>query len=589
MSNKIRVGILFGGQSREREISFRGGRTAFDHIDKGLFEPVPIFVDSIGNFILVNPELLYEESIRDFYPSQNLNRGFRVYIEQLGKLNETQLYKLIYKVGKQIKIENLSEYIDFAFTVMHGPHAEDGSLQGLLEWFGIPYMGPGIMGSAIGVDKPVQNKIIALATGQRKKMTLVTRADWHSTDRSKLFTDLINSIGFPFVIKAPHQGSSIGVAIVRKRSMDEFQRSMNQCFFETNLTKKEWDGFTARQKKNYVEKIASLDEGTSMPVEVHGKVIYHPADLLEELDALLFSYDEVLISAIHAEDSVLIEEFTVGQEFSCGVIQDDTGKAFALPPTEIIAEHQAFDFKSKYQTNTTKKQIPVDTHIENLLKIEESVLKVFNATNMSVVCRIDGFLTPDSRVILHDPNTLPGMSPSSLIFKQMAEIGMNVTHSITYFIRQSIRERIRTGKNTFLYRELLRLLDELIKESKEEKKKKVAIIFGENDDEYLFAQKKYVEYAASSNFEPFPICAASNGSLYKIPVNLMFKPDIIEFGIAVGQRKNEYIALTIEKTKHIVEYYTGEKVKEIGQISPDELALSVAYIFQVDTEQLIEL
>ncbi|MFB0946391.1 MAG: D-alanine--D-alanine ligase, partial [Spirosomataceae bacterium] len=141
MTNKIRVGIFFGGQSREREISFRGGRTALDHINKAIFEAVPIFVDSLGNFILINPELLYEESIRTFYPSKNLNRGFRVYVEQLGKLSETQLYKLIYKIGKQIKPENLSEYIDFAFLVLHGPHAEDGSIQGLMEWFGIPYLG----------------------------------------------------------------------------------------------------------------------------------------------------------------------------------------------------------------------------------------------------------------------------------------------------------------------------------------------------------------------------------------------------------------------------------------------------------------
>ena len=106
MSDKIRIGILFGGPSREREISFRGGKTAFEHLDKSMFEAVLIFVDSHGHFILLNPDLLYKESIKDFFPSKNLNRGFRVYIESLGELNDTQLYKLIYKVGKEIKPEN---------------------------------------------------------------------------------------------------------------------------------------------------------------------------------------------------------------------------------------------------------------------------------------------------------------------------------------------------------------------------------------------------------------------------------------------------------------------------------------------------
>lgn len=589
MSNKIRVGIIFGGQSREREISFRGGRTAYNHIDKRFFEPVPIFVDSLGNFILVNPELLFEESIRDFYPSKNLNRNFRLYIEHLGPLSETQLYKLIYKIGKQIKLEDLKQYIDFAFIVMHGPHAEDGSVQGLLEWLGVPYMGPGIMGSAIGVDKPIQNQIMALATGQKKKMTTISYEEWHTVERSKLFTDLINTIGFPFVIKAPHQGSSIGVAIVRKRSMEEFTRSMSQCFFETTMTKREWDNYTNRQKKHFADKMASLDEGVGLPVTIRGKIIYHPADLIEELDALLFSFNEVLITSVNSEDVVLIEEFTVGQEFSCGVIQDDNDNTITLPPTEITAEQQTFDFKAKYQTNSTKKRIPVETSTENLDKIEDAVKKAFKACNLGVVSRIDGFLTPDSRVLLHDPNTLPGMSPTSLIFKQMAEIGLNVTNSLTYLIRQSIRERIRSGKNTFEYRSLLQKIDELIEEGHQNPKQKVAILFGESDEEYLLAQQKYAEFSSSANFEPIPVCAASNGALFKIPVNLMNKADILEFGVTVGQRKHPYILRKIEETKHIVEKYAGDADLHVSRITETQLVEMVKFIYQVETEQLIEL
>ncbi|MCU0325439.1 MAG: D-alanine--D-alanine ligase, partial [Spirosomaceae bacterium] len=250
MANKIKVGVFFGGQSREREISYLGGKTAFEHIDKAIFEPVAIFVDSLGHFIAINPELLYEESIREFYPSKNLNRGFRVYIESLGKLNENQLYKLIYKIGKQVRPDELAEMMDFAFVIMHGPHAEDGSIQGLLEWYGIPYMGPGLMGSAVGIDKPMQNKLISLVTGQRKKMQTFTRDQWYEADKSKLFTDLINYLGFPFVVKAPHQGSSIGVAIVRKRSLEEFTKAVNQCFFEWVVYKREWEKMTERQKRH---------------------------------------------------------------------------------------------------------------------------------------------------------------------------------------------------------------------------------------------------------------------------------------------------------------------------------------------------
>ncbi|RFS17919.1 D-alanine--D-alanine ligase [Emticicia sp. C21] len=589
MVNKIRVGIFFGGQAREREISYLGGKTAFEHIDKALFEPVPIFVDSLGHFIQINPELLYEESIRDFFPSKNLNRGFRVYIESLGELNETQLYKLIYKVGKQVQPTDFPQIMDFAFTIMHGPQAEDGSVQGLLEWYGIPYMGPGLMGSAVGIDKPMQNKLISLVTGQKKKSVTFTREEWTVADRSKLFTDLINNIGFPFVVKAPHQGSSIGVAIVRKRSLEEFTRAVNQCFFEVTFKKSEWEKMTERQKRHMMEKTSNLDEGIGFPVMVNGKILAHPADLMEELDAVLFTSETVTVVSAHAEDYVMIEEFVVGQEFSCGVIQQDDGKAIALPPTEIYGEIQTFDFKSKYKSNVTKKRIPVDTSLENLHKIHESLLKTFTTLGFCVVTRIDGFLTPDSRVLLHDPNTIPGMSPSSLIFKQMAEIGLTVTQSITYFIRQSIRERIRSGKNTVQFRQLLERLDGMINERTNSTRKKVAVVFGESDDQYKIAQKKMGEYSSSPVYEPVPVCAARNGQMYRIPVNLMFKADIQDFGQAIGKPKHPFIIEIIEKAKSITKKYAGSFDTQMKKLSEAELAENVQFIYQCDSETLIEL
>jgi D-alanine-D-alanine ligase len=68
----MRIGIFFGGPSREREISFAGGKTAFEYLDKSLFEPVPVFVDSFGSFILLEKELMYSTEIREFYPRRKV-------------------------------------------------------------------------------------------------------------------------------------------------------------------------------------------------------------------------------------------------------------------------------------------------------------------------------------------------------------------------------------------------------------------------------------------------------------------------------------------------------------------------------------
>src|SRR3954467_6965327 len=96
---KIKVGIIFGGFSREREISFAGGRTVYDNLNKSLFEAVPLFVDSFGNFVLLNWEFVYKGSIRDFYPPAefipNKEGSFQIYAEQIGKLSPEEQSALI--------------------------------------------------------------------------------------------------------------------------------------------------------------------------------------------------------------------------------------------------------------------------------------------------------------------------------------------------------------------------------------------------------------------------------------------------------------------------------------------------------------
>src|SRR3954467_7606813 len=98
MSGKIRVGIVFGGQSKEREISFAGGRTVYDNLNKSLFIPVPLFVDSFGNFIELDWQYIYKGTIRDFYPPVDFlpaNSPFQLYAENLGDLSADKQLELI--------------------------------------------------------------------------------------------------------------------------------------------------------------------------------------------------------------------------------------------------------------------------------------------------------------------------------------------------------------------------------------------------------------------------------------------------------------------------------------------------------------
>ncbi len=500
----MRIGIFFGGAAREREISFAGGKTAMAHINKALFKPVPIFVDSLGNFILIKEELIFAESIREFYPPKNSQTSpFEVYIESL---NDSNTDKFITQIGQKIKPENFKNHFDFVFIAMHGPGCEDGSIQGLLEWYGIPYSGPSVLGSAIGIDKAKQNDWLKKSVGLEKNYFILQRDDYEKYGRETLFEQIKKSIGIPFVAKAPHQGSSIGLAFVKEDDLQIFDDAIKKCLFIHEIYREHWLGYSSEDKIQLLQKMVNLDEGIGFPVKFQGEIYKHPSQLLENLEEYFkHSVTKASIHSIHSEDAILLEAFVDGSEFSCGVIQTPKGEAVALPPTEIVIDEsvEVFDFNAKYKSKATKKRIPMETSLQNLQTIQSMVKKAFEDLGFGVCTRIDGFVRKDGVVILHDPNTIPGMSPSSLIFKQTAEIGLNVTDSITYFIRQSIRERLRTGKNYQEFRTLLEKLDLQIKKVLTEKSKtdKTIIEIDPQDLENSFqaAKAKVIELAPLGN------------------------------------------------------------------------------------------
>ncbi|MCF0053321.1 D-alanine--D-alanine ligase [Dyadobacter sp. LJ53] len=558
----MRIGIFFGGPSREREISFAGGKTAFEYLDKSLFEPVPVFVDSFGRFILLEKALMYSGEIREFYPPRHIHQtGFSTYIESYPELASQPIPS---EVGALLSPDQFKDYFDFAFLAMHGPDCEDGAIQGLLEWYKIPYSGPGLMGSAVGIDKILQNDMIALVNGQQKKSWTLRYDQWIPQEYSILFQVLRKHLGLPLVIKAPHQGSSIGVAIVKEDSLEEFISAVNQCFFQVELDSTTWNALDGSEKQAWAQKVANLDEGIGFPVILKGETIYHPAKLIATLDSFFSEgNDHALLSSSNGEDQVLIEEYVNGQEFSCGCIQFDDGKPLALPPSEVIKMVQVFDFNAKYKPGASRKRIPVDTTLEKNQEIQKVIATVFEQLGINVCVRIDGFLTPDGTILLHDPNTIPGMSPTSFIFKQMAEIGLNVTQALTYLVRQSIRERIRSGKNTWQLRSLLDSLDEKITAQKAKSKPLKYFVFASTDEEYAAARVEYGKLNAAGEVKPVPVLHATDGKYYVLTNPLMFKEYVADVEALLHTERHPLLTETSEKAAATTEFYAGEVSFEV--------------------------
>ena len=115
---KLKVGIFFGGNSREREISFAGGRTVYDNLNKSLFEPILIFVDSCNTLIQLDWQYIYKGTIRDFFPPIDLipksDNDYQLYIESLD-LTDDQYTEAINSIGSRIELSQLNKKIDIAF------------------------------------------------------------------------------------------------------------------------------------------------------------------------------------------------------------------------------------------------------------------------------------------------------------------------------------------------------------------------------------------------------------------------------------------------------------------------------------------
>ena len=193
-SGKIRVGILFGGQSTEHEISILSARNVLAAMDRTRFEPVLIGIDKAGRWLLQDEQKLLAGAAD---PRQVAIGG--------GKPLDMPATLASADPGSS----NLSNRIDVIFPVLHGTLGEDGAVQGLLEIAGIPYVGAGVLGSAIGMDKDVMKRLLRDAGIPVTNFRTVRRREFQA-DPQRICGEL-SALGFPMFTKPANAGSSVGI------------------------------------------------------------------------------------------------------------------------------------------------------------------------------------------------------------------------------------------------------------------------------------------------------------------------------------------------------------------------------------------
>ena len=604
--SKIKVGILFGGRSKEREISFAGGRTVYDNLNKSIFEAIPLFVDSFGNFVLLDWNFVYKGTIRDFYPPVEFipvtNIDFQYYAENLGNLTVHQQDELISKIGKKIQTHELGSLIDFAFLALHGPYGEDGRIQGLLEYLHIPYSGSGILPSAIGIDKSVQKKLMVNAGFNSPKYFTIDRNDWINGNTKGVWEKAKNEIGFPMVVKPANQGSSIGISILNTEAELLFISTIEKALFIKWIDGTYWQSLSDIAKIDYIRTVSDIREGIGMPVKVEiplsfgeglgVRTFYNQYELIDFLNTYCSNTNNVALQALDGESTVIIEGFIEGKEFSCIVLEDtdSNNQAIALPPTEIRKGKELFDYRSKYLPGLSRKITPIEATDEQINAIRKECERLFSELCFDVYARIDGFLSTDGKVFLNDPNTTSGMMPSSFFFHQAAEIGLTPSQFLTYIIRTSLSKRIKNSKGAAVYEPLLHQLDAFLHDEKNAVNNKipVAVILGGYSSERHISVESgrniFEKLASSEKYSPIPVFLTGdndNHLMYKIPINALLKDNADDIKDKINNWKiHPVVKQIITECKTITDKYgSPNNLIAPKQLSYADLAQEVKQVF----------
>jgi D-alanine-D-alanine ligase len=194
---KLRVGILFGGRSAEHEVSLMSARNVLLALDPERFEPVLIGIDRRGRWGALDTEFLLGSVQTDHvaFPEPGPSIVLRPR-----------------PPGGELADEPGAAMVDVVFPVLHGPMGEDGTVQGLLELAGIPYVGAGVLGSAIGMDKDVMKRLLREAGLPVVRFHTIRRWDYERAPDD--VRARCGELNFPLFVKPANLGSSVGITRV---------------------------------------------------------------------------------------------------------------------------------------------------------------------------------------------------------------------------------------------------------------------------------------------------------------------------------------------------------------------------------------
>ncbi|MFE6688337.1 D-alanine--D-alanine ligase family protein [Streptomyces sp. NPDC057743] len=372
-SHKPRVAVVFGGRSSEHAISVVTAGAVLAAIDRDKYDVLPIGITTDGRWALTadDPARMAITDRRLPSVAELAEGGDGTVVLSADPTSREVVYS---EPGSVPKV--LGE-VDVVFPVLHGPYGEDGTLQGLLELSGVPYVGSGVLASAVGQDKDYMKRVFASFGLPVGPYVVIRPREWEQTAPNgekgagarKKIVDFAGEHGWPLFVKPARAGSSMGIS--------------------------------------KVDDLAGLDEA------------------IEE--------------ARRHDPKIIVESLLRGREIECGVLEFEDGPR-ASAPAEIppVTAHDFYDFEAKY-IDSAAGIVPAPLTDEQTARVRELAVEAFEAASCEGLVRADFFLLDDGEFVINEINTLPGFTPISMYPRMWQESGVSYPELIDRLLQAALR------------------------------------------------------------------------------------------------------------------------------------------------------
>ena len=376
---KKRIVVMYGGKADEHSISCISAASALRALDTDKFEAIPVGITKDGKWI-VNGENPLGWSLDEGLPTVEKTPGAKDVVLEVA-LGQDGFF-----AREDDGTLTPFGHVDAVFPVLHGPYGEDGTIQGLFEMMGVPYVGCGVLASAACMDKHYTKVLLAaagipVAPGITLDARSFDKASEFKTDADAIMVQVSEAgLQYPLFVKPSRAGSSFGV------------------------TKVEHEGDAA------------------------------------ELAAAVYE-------ASRHDWRILVEQGIDAREIECAVLCPKAGEApQASWPGEIVLDKRAegddqfYDFDSKYMDAAASHvEVPANLPEETLNLVRETAKKAFVAVDGAGLSRVDTFVTKDGKVMVNEINTMPGFTSISMYPKAWEATGVRYTDLITKLIEGVLR------------------------------------------------------------------------------------------------------------------------------------------------------